>query len=235
MQKFGLHANIQSCTNLLADESYCVAAVGDINTYSGRPGHTSAALSQVTGTQKYSSLPTATYVPIPFNTTKRLLADGTRSDCDMYFDGGRYQSLQSFGLTTYNSICEFVADMFGVSIMDLEFWNPGNWQPQRLQTTLIDETPAIGNSSSSNCTFQAGVSYCGDYAGTSQPVQVDPIVELPIRVCIPKYHSLRRTEADYSKGRSRQNMHTIRRRRQRRHLCIYSRGQPAHDNAILRL
>lgn len=31
----------ENCTNLYADESYCVKPVGDINTYPGKPGATS--------------------------------------------------------------------------------------------------------------------------------------------------------------------------------------------------
>jgi hypothetical protein len=35
-------ATNENCTNLYADESYCVQAVGDINTYSGRAGYATA-------------------------------------------------------------------------------------------------------------------------------------------------------------------------------------------------
>jgi hypothetical protein len=113
-----------SCTNLFADESYCVAPVGDLNTYSGRPGFTSAVITAITGTQVYSTLPTATYKPIPFNNT-RVLADGTRDDCVSYFDGSKFPSLESLNVTTYNSVCDFVAEMFLVTALDLQFWNPG--------------------------------------------------------------------------------------------------------------
>ena len=114
---------LSSCTNLFAGESYCVAPVGDINTYSGMPGYTSAAVTAITGTQVYSALPTATYVPAPFNNSRNL-AEGTRSDCLSYFDGDNYQSLQALNITTYNSVCDFVADLYLVTAVDLAFWNP---------------------------------------------------------------------------------------------------------------
>lgn len=152
-----------NCTNLFAEESYCVAPVGDINTYSGRPGYTSAAVTAITGTQVYSALPTATYVPAPFNNSRNL-AEGTRSDCVSYFDGDNYQSLQALNITTYNSVCDFVADLYLVTAVDLAFWNP-----------------SLGNSSLPNCTFQAGLSYCARWSGDTRPDQQVPIVELPLR------------------------------------------------------
>lgn len=57
----GVNSN---CTNLFAFESYCVAAVGDINTYSGRPGFASITLNPsapFTGTP-YTARPDATNV-----------------------------------------------------------------------------------------------------------------------------------------------------------------------------
>ena len=39
----------ENCTNLFAEESYCVRAVGDINTYTGRPGHITFTLTHTSG------------------------------------------------------------------------------------------------------------------------------------------------------------------------------------------
>ncbi|KAL8902634.1 MAG: hypothetical protein Q9207_004516 [Kuettlingeria erythrocarpa] len=87
-----LNPSINSnCTNLFADESYCVQAVGDINTYSGRAGY-STPTTQGPITGKYNDLPDATYVSPTATSTSKPFANGTRSDCNNYFDGDIFQS-----------------------------------------------------------------------------------------------------------------------------------------------
>lgn len=91
-------------TNLLADESYCVQAVGDsklptipyflilvltraVNTYSGRAGYSTPAATQGPVTGKYNDLPDVTYVSPTATATSVLLADGIRVDYNNYFNG----------------------------------------------------------------------------------------------------------------------------------------------------
>ncbi|KAL9029149.1 MAG: hypothetical protein Q9196_002579, partial [Gyalolechia fulgens] len=80
-----------NCTNLFADESYCVQALGDINTYSGRAGY-STPTTQGPVTGKYSDLPDATYISPTATSTSKPFANGTRTDCNNYFDGDVFQS-----------------------------------------------------------------------------------------------------------------------------------------------
>ncbi|KAH6617378.1 hypothetical protein F5144DRAFT_624114 [Chaetomium tenue] len=72
-----------NCTNLFALESYCVAAVGDINTYIGRPGHDTITLdpsAPFTGIP-YTERPDATESPYTRVYTPLPEATGTRDDC----------------------------------------------------------------------------------------------------------------------------------------------------------
>ena len=123
-----LNAN---CTNLYANESYCVLPVGNIADYPGNPGYVPTATS--TGPLVvYSSLPNATYVPPVSNTTTTAslpLASGTRPDCSFYIDGGS------------NYTCDVVSAVYEVSIDDLTYWNP-----------------SLSNLTS--CVLSQGVQYC---------------------------------------------------------------------------
>lgn len=131
----------QNCTNLLADESYCIQAVGDskfvvksdlrlpayrlavVNTYAGRPGQQSITLTSFIPVTKFSDLPDATYTSIPQTSTALPLATDTRGDCFMYFDGESFQ--EDLSGTNWNSPCEIAAAVFNVQLEDLEMWNPG--------------------------------------------------------------------------------------------------------------
>jgi LysM repeat protein len=115
----------ENCTNLFAAESYCVEAVGDINTYSGRPGYASytATITSMVG-DPATKLPDVTYTfPTPTGTSDQPLATGTRDDCFQYFNGSRYIGGVQSG-SYYQSDCDYASHVFLVSLQDLGVWNP---------------------------------------------------------------------------------------------------------------
>ncbi|OBT47402.1 hypothetical protein VE00_02155 [Pseudogymnoascus sp. WSF 3629] len=135
-----------NCTNLFALESYCVAAVGDINTYTGRPGFASVTLdpsAPFTGIP-YTERPDATETPYPRLYTPLPEATGTRDDCVHYFARDDFQ----FNLTgsTFGSNCQLAARTYNVDLKDFGLWNPG-----------------LGNVSDPACAFEKGVRYCGSW------------------------------------------------------------------------
>uniref|UniRef100_L2FME9 LysM domain-containing protein n=1 Tax=Colletotrichum fructicola (strain Nara gc5) TaxID=1213859 RepID=L2FME9_COLFN len=139
----GINAN---CTNLFAQESYCVQAVGDINNYPGRPGYASVTIDpneSFTGVP-FTMLPNATMTLDP-RPTQLPLATGVRDDCVFYFKGDDYQySSDVFGY--WNSNCEIAASNYNVDFDSFIAWNS-------LTTNVTD--PA--------CVFQVGLRYCGSW------------------------------------------------------------------------
>ncbi|RMZ82760.1 hypothetical protein DV738_g1688, partial [Chaetothyriales sp. CBS 135597] len=136
----------KNCTNLFAEESYCVQAVGDINTYSGRPGYMSITLdpsATFTGVP-FTALPDATASPYSRLYTPMPLATGTRDDCVHYFDGTDYQ-LNLTG-TAFLSPCGLAMAVYGVDSESFAAWNPG-----------------LGDVLSSSCAFLSGFRYCGSW------------------------------------------------------------------------
>lgn len=137
----------ENCTNLFAEESYCVQAVGDINTYSGRPGYTtvtlvdpSAPFTGVPFTQRpdaTASAYTRLYTPLP-------TATGTRDDCVHYFAGEDYQV--NITGSTFASPCLLAAAVYNVDLDLFASWNAG-----------------LGNVSLPSCAFETGVRYCGSW------------------------------------------------------------------------
>ncbi|KAK0647930.1 LysM domain-containing protein [Lasiodiplodia hormozganensis] len=148
----------ENCTNLYADESYCVEAVGDINTYSGRPGY-------VTATPTYSmipwdSWPDATFTPNTTTSTGLPLASGTRRDCNIYMDGDDYQFPDA--AVDGTTQCDIVAGFWGISVTDLTYWNPSL------------------NASSANCSLSTGLSYCAIWVDVPAPA-IPTTTSAPIR------------------------------------------------------
>lgn len=112
----------ENCTNLFAEESYCVQAVGDLNTYSGRPGFASytATLTTLVG-DPATRWPSPTYTTPTASIQSQLpLATGTRDDCSVYFDG----SFFDVNGTSITSACERAIGVLDVSLDDIEVWNP---------------------------------------------------------------------------------------------------------------
>ncbi|KAI5866007.1 LysM domain-containing protein [Durotheca rogersii] len=155
----------ENCTNLFAYESYCIQPVGDINTYSGKPGHITFSFTATrngtfedvaTGLPNIGwSSPTPTTTPVP-------LASGTRDDCENYILGDLYQ--QNLENSYLISNCHLAAEVMGVTLEDLETWNTD-----------------LGNASDPSCAFEAGLRYCGKYYEGDQPDAADPVSQLPVR------------------------------------------------------
>ncbi|KAI0203160.1 hypothetical protein F4808DRAFT_449427 [Astrocystis sublimbata] len=157
----GINAN---CTNLYAYESYCVQPVGDINTYSGRPGATTV---RPTGTVAFTAIttldPVSTGAPI-FSSTALPLAPETREDCARYFVGEMMLSENITG-TSYGNACEFAAAVWVVDLEDLERWNPD-----------------LGNLTSGECKMDPKVRYCAKNVFADPPPDpVGPGYEFEIR------------------------------------------------------
>ncbi|KAF8457847.1 hypothetical protein BDZ91DRAFT_785929 [Kalaharituber pfeilii] len=150
-----------NCTNLFAQESYCVQAVGDINTYSGHPNSqaASATLTSVILTEDLATtLPDATWTAPPALWTDLPMAPQTRPDCETLFDGIVFAAAPN-----WNSPCELAASSFGVTLEELGVWNP-----------------SLGNTSLPSCGFNTSYQYCGKYWFGSAP-QVELTFELPMR------------------------------------------------------
>ncbi|KAI9150011.1 LysM domain-containing protein [Paramyrothecium foliicola] len=142
----------ENCTNLFAEEAYCVRAVGDINTYSGRPGYGAPTLT-MSGfiNDTATTLPDASFTyPSPIRTPLPL-ASGTRHNCEQYSSGDDWQ--QNLTSTYFTSHCAFMAAVVGVTLEDLQVWNP-----------------SLGNTSDSTCSFATGVRYCSKYFSGNRPV-----------------------------------------------------------------
>lgn len=96
----------------------------------------------------YTALPIAnltTYARLP---PLAAMSDGTRRDCNDYFDGDDFQD--AAGSSSFNGSsasftpCQVAADSYGVGLDDLGSWNAG-----------------LSNVSSPDCRFLPGVRYCG--------------------------------------------------------------------------
>ncbi|RMJ21574.1 LysM domain-containing protein, partial [Aspergillus sp. HF37] len=126
----------QNCTNLYADESYCVAPVGPINEYPGHPGYIPPTSS--VPDVPYSNLPKATYTPPPITGLPQHLplAHGTRSDCFAYANGADLDVDITY--TYYKSVCDALAHGWGVTLEQLQNWNPS------LDTSSEDCAPEEG-------------------------------------------------------------------------------------------
>lgn len=136
----------KNCTNLFAGESYCVQAVGDINTYSGRPGYMSITLdpsATFTG-RPFISRPDATATRYSRLYTALPLARDTRDDCVHYFAGDDYQF--DVAGSPYASNCMLAITIYNVDAESFASWNPG-----------------LGDPASPSCAFQKGVRYCGSW------------------------------------------------------------------------
>lgn len=142
----GLNSN---CTNLFAQESYCVEPVGDINSY---PGYTNNPnIGNLTGTAgSFSSFSGATYIPPLFAGFNRTLANRTVATCGDYLDGADYQD--DLTGTFYASNCELAASVYGITVANLLTWNPSLG------------ANATGSSAAA-CAFNPAFWYCAGYGG----------------------------------------------------------------------
>ena len=162
------------CTNLFAEESYCVKPVGDINTYSGRSGPTSTETKSILSYAPFSDIPLASKTATTSSpqeatiSTALPLAKGTRPDCNFYFNGGTFQGNSTF----YSSQCELAASVYDVEVEAFNAWNKA-----------ID-------ASDPSCTFDAAFRYCGRLY-----VVVETMGEMPNLVPSTTGSSAARTES----------------------------------------
>lgn len=135
-----------------------------VNTYPGRPGYTSTTVAAIVAQIPFSSLPDATYVSTLTSSNDSLpLANGTRTDCSSYVDGKDFQL--NLSKTSWTTSCEAVAQIWGVTLDELGYWNP-----------------SLGNTSLPTCALEPGYQYCAVwYYSTSEPTATLGAI-LPIRV-----------------------------------------------------
>lgn len=109
-----------NCTNLYAEENYCVAPVGSITDYPGHPGYIPPTSS--VSVIPYTDLPKANYTApaITGLPTHLPLANGTRRGCFAYADGG--DLIIDLTYSFYSSVCEALVDAWGITAEQL-----GNW------------------------------------------------------------------------------------------------------------
>ncbi|MCJ1250760.1 hypothetical protein MMC30_007988 [Trapelia coarctata] len=149
-----------NCTNLFADESYCVAPVGDITQYPGHSGYIPPPTAY--STIPWTSFPKATFVP-PSNTSiSQILpfAPGTRLDCVLYVNGGDQEADPSLG-----NLCQTIASGWGLSTDQLTNWNPSL------------------NASDPSCHFDPSYRYCVQNVPTPEnpTPSTGPTSSYPIR------------------------------------------------------
>ncbi|KAF2261302.1 hypothetical protein CC78DRAFT_522009 [Lojkania enalia] len=148
----------ENCTNLWADYAYCVQPVGDINTYSGRPGFSTMLPTPIT-TLDWNSLPDATYTTPPPSTTPPPLANGVRGDCTRYFLGSDFPDGLELAIGSI-SACQRAVNAYGINLDDLQNWNVGL------------------NASAPDCAFQPDVRYCGQwYSRYVHPKNIEGAIE----------------------------------------------------------
>lgn len=102
-----------NCTNLWLNNSYCVAPVGNIATYSGYPSSTATYIFPKTTMTSF----TPTAVPTPALNPR---APGTLDDCDFYENPIAPSSPTDVDLTS----CEAWASEAEVNIATFITWNP---------------------------------------------------------------------------------------------------------------
>ncbi|RSL84063.1 hypothetical protein CEP51_004161 [Fusarium floridanum] len=130
----------KECTNLYAEESYCVSPVGPINMYPGHPDYVDP--TTVVADINFNDLPNATFSAPAITDVATYLpkASGTRIDCHIFMDGKDLQYDMSWSLGF--SACAELAEIWGISLEELENWNPSL------------------NTSSPDCAFAEEKSYC---------------------------------------------------------------------------
>lgn len=148
--------------------------------------------------------------PTPTSTSLAPLASGTRDDCADYVLGDWYQS--DLGGSYLTSNCHLAAEIMGVTLEDLETWNPSKQAMLHaplghlrlpIRNTFVANCSArgqtvLGNASDPACNLQIGVRYCGKFYTGSQPQAEEPSSTLPVRVC-QCFVPLRRSISCYSK------------------------------------
>lgn len=187
----------KNCTNLFAEESYCVQPVGSINDYPGSPGYIPPDTS--ISDSAYSNLPKATYTApqITGLPTSLPLAKGTRKDCYAYADGADLSIDITY--SKYKSVCEALASGWGIKMEQIQNWLVWILRPQQLRVSSLTprRNPSL-NTSSNDCAPKDGYRYCMEAYKVTATVTTETVsntasetssqsatptsTELPIRV-----------------------------------------------------
>lgn len=103
--------------------SFSPSLIVVVDTYSGRAGYSTPAPTQGPFTAHYADLPDATFTSPTATATPTPYADGTRTDCNSYFNGDIFQG--SIAGTNWKSNCELAAASYDVDLSDFGTWNTG--------------------------------------------------------------------------------------------------------------
>ncbi|KAH7146904.1 hypothetical protein B0J13DRAFT_441742 [Dactylonectria estremocensis] len=148
----GLNAE---CTNLYAEEAYCVSPVGPISMYPGHPDYIDPTTT--TADIAFDDLAKATFTAPAITELPTYLprANGTRKDCIIYMDGTDLQVDMSWGLSV--SACEELAQVWEIPLDELYNWRV----PQSIASWALRGglNPSL-NTTSSDCAFSEELSYC---------------------------------------------------------------------------
>lgn len=108
------------CTNLFAEESYCVRSVGPVNMYPGHPDYVDPTTT--TPDVGFGDLAKATFTSPAITGLPTYLpgAEGTRRDCIIYLDGTDLQFDTSWGSSL--SACGELARVWDISLEELRNW-----------------------------------------------------------------------------------------------------------------
>ncbi|KAE9566431.1 hypothetical protein CGMCC3_g17399 [Colletotrichum fructicola] len=165
----GINSN---CTNLFAQESYYIQAVGDINNYPGRPRYVSITINPNKSftSVPFTMLPNAT-ITLDLRPTEVPLATGVRDNCVFYFKGDEYQySPDVFGY--WNSNCEIAASNYNVDFDSFAAWNSLITNVTDLAislATFLKWNPAVSVNYTQN--FWLGQAYCTHREGQGSTSQ----------------------------------------------------------------
>lgn len=138
----------EQCTNLLLGIAYCVAAVGDINTYASYPYSTTPAYTLTSPTYTTTTQTLSTVAPSITPLIELPLAPGTLSDCEDYVEhipvpaiGDQNEQRDLPVLTNNVNTCIFALSSYKIQMDDFLLWNP----------SLAEVDP---------CMLQEGYRYC---------------------------------------------------------------------------
>lgn len=185
----------QNCTNLFAEESYCVEPVGSIDEYPGSPGYISPDPS--VSDMLYSNLPKATYTApqVTGLPTSLPFAKGTRKDCYAYANGADLNIDITY--STYKSVCEALAFGWGIGLTQLQNWLVAMRIEYNICVYLLTfpRNPSL-DTTSNECAPEDGYQYCMEGYKITQTLSTETVsstqtssqsaaptsTELPIRV-----------------------------------------------------
>ncbi|RYP81114.1 hypothetical protein DL770_005977 [Monosporascus sp. CRB-9-2] len=159
------------CLNLWLETSYCVRAVGDINTYSGYPYSTSPIYTLTSSAYITTEIslvqtiaPSATpIVELPLAPGSQTAADGCLEFIDHtevipQLDQSQQPDVPTF--TNQINSCDFVSATFGVDLAEFLSWNP----------SLEGLDP---------CYLQSGYRYCAEHSNaTDEPARTRTCIDI---------------------------------------------------------